>query len=141
LNEIYKKKPVSIANRTKCFVTDQLRNSSIRAVKQRGTGISRAEEDGDIFDCTMEKLYAPPIPIVPYPHRSKQVTAWGFVREQPNLPRRWLSSIKERTEQVISVENMIKRSEELDVVADIRQEDFRIHGNPPAPALAKSKHA
>jgi hypothetical protein len=33
LNEVYKKKPVSIANRTKCFVSEHLRNSSIRAVK------------------------------------------------------------------------------------------------------------
>lgn len=39
LNEVYKKKPVSIANRTKCFVSDQLRNASIRAVKQRGNSI------------------------------------------------------------------------------------------------------
>ena len=31
LNEVYKKKPASIANRTKCFVTDSLRRASIKA--------------------------------------------------------------------------------------------------------------
>ena len=32
LNEVYKKQPASIANRTKCFVTDSLRRASIKAV-------------------------------------------------------------------------------------------------------------
>ena len=44
------------------------------------------DEDGPEVDIRFERLYAPPIPIIPYPHRSKQVTSWGFMRGVPNLP-------------------------------------------------------
>lgn len=38
-----------------------------------------------------DKIYEEPIPIVPYPHKSKSVTPWGFVRDEPNLAEKVLN--------------------------------------------------
>ena len=35
-----------------------------------------------------------PKPIVPYPHKSKKVTAEGFVRDEPTLPQKVLKRIE-----------------------------------------------
>jgi hypothetical protein len=34
----------------------------------------------------LRRLYEEPVPIIPYPHKSKEVTPYGFIRDQLNLP-------------------------------------------------------
>lgn len=45
-----------------------------------------------------EQLYHDPIPFIPYPHRAKKVTAWGFIRDTPNLPQRVLTNVMYQNE-------------------------------------------
>ena len=43
-------------------------------------------------------FYKPPVPIVPYPHKSKDVTPWGFERDQLTYPQKVVNSINEHLE-------------------------------------------
>jgi hypothetical protein len=38
-------------------------------------------------------LYEEPVPIIPYPHKGTEVTPYGFVRDQLNLPQRVLKNL------------------------------------------------
>ena len=38
-------------------------------------------------------LYEEPVPIIPYPHKGKEVTPYGFVRDQLNLPQKVLKNL------------------------------------------------
>lgn len=84
--------------RTKCFIKEEDRIRAHQQVVKRSKGHKQQEtlseqndEDRGIsIDDLDAKVYEPPIPIVPFPHRSKQVMPDGFVRDEPNLAQRVL---------------------------------------------------
>ena len=85
------------------------------AKRRQRTGIRRAtDKDSDGLDASIrfEQLWDAPMPLVPFPHRSKQVTAWGFMKDDLNYTQKWLTNMKERTESVMEVERTVRETED-----------------------------
>ena len=84
--------------RTKCFIREADRIRAHRQVVKRSKGLKSQEtpseqNDEDLaisIDDLDAKVYEPPIPIVPFPHRGKHVLPDGFVRDEPNLAQKVL---------------------------------------------------
>ena len=147
--------PVSVANRTKCFESEKLRHESIkqkfgleskRGIKgvDQGAGPT-GNDNGFIKD---EQLYHDPVPFVPYPHRSKKVTPWGFIRDSPNLPQRVLSNLINQTESVVEFEKTIEHFDSVENLSThFKTEDkdptvkMRVPGSPIAPQPKKTLQA
>lgn len=69
------------------------------------------------------RIHKIPQPIVPYPHKSKKVTADGFIRDQPTLPQKVLKRIdKWHAERKNQVQETNKESVNPDAGSQISQE-------------------
>ena len=82
--------------RTKCFMkdSDRVRAHQLVISKARGGGTVKKTKDGRKLEIEVGDLdpviYSPPVPLVPFPHTSKQVTPNGFERRSPNYAQKVL---------------------------------------------------
>ena len=104
LQSKHKRLPISITNRVDSFINSNLKTGTYMKINlqhenlENKNGIRSPEEINYLIKKNLEDsykafqnecnrvLYVPSKPIIPYPHLSKEITPFGFVRDELTLP-------------------------------------------------------